>query len=156
MTHVADSEELGNEKGTDGRWLVVGLAGALAAVAAYFLLGMPGMDHSASSMGGSMPTMDGGAMAIEYNEFARRAALPGTVLINVHDSDDILIEGTDLSIPYDRLGGDDRLPADRSTEILLYCKTGRMSEQAATTLMRSGYRTVFQLRGGTDSLQSAG
>lgn len=156
MTQVADREELGTEKGTDGRWLIVGLASLVAAVAAYFLLGMPGMDHSASSMGESMPGMDGGAMAIGYDEFARRAALPGTVVINVHDSDDIRLEGTDLFIPYDRIAGDDRLPTDRSTEILLYCKTGRMSEQAAATLMRSGYRTVVQLRGGTDSLPSAG
>ena len=156
MTQVADREELGTEKGVDGRWFIVGLAGVMAAVAAYFLLGMPGMNHSASSMGVSMPAMDGGAMAIDHEEFNRRAALPGTVLINVHDSDDIRIEGTDLSIPYDRIEGDDRLPADRSTDILLYCKTGRMSEQAATTLMRSGYRTVVQLRGGTDSLRPAG
>jgi rhodanese-related sulfurtransferase len=84
------------------------------------------------------------------------------------DSEDILlvnvkvpymghIEGTDLFIPYDRIGQEsshlDETQADR---IVLYCRSGRSSAIAAETLVRLGYENIYNLSGGFQAWQAAG
>lgn len=142
------------EPGVDGRRIVVLAAVAVAAVVAYFAFGMPGMDHGGGSDG--MASMDPSEMAVGVDEFASRLASSDTFVVNVHVPDEGSIEGTDASIPYDQILGDDRLAADRTTPILLYCKTGRMSGEAATALMNAGYTDVVHLDGGMDAWVAAG
>ena len=77
-------------------------------------------------------------------------------MINVHTPYEGEIEGTDLFVPYDRIGEDPRVPADRSTAIALYCRTGRMSQEAAETLVAKGYTNVADLDGGMEAWQAAG
>jgi len=64
--------------------------------------------------------------------------------------------GTDATIRYGRVADDGRLPQDRSTPILLYCKTGRMSQEAATALMDAGFTDVVYLDGGMVAWDAAG
>jgi rhodanese-related sulfurtransferase len=67
------------------------------------------------------------------------------------------IDGTDLYIPYDQLSARaSQLPADKSSKILVYCRSGVESAQAAQTLLNLGYTNVWNLDGGMNAWQSSG
>jgi phage shock protein E len=51
-----------------------------------------------------------------------------------------------ILIPYDRIGTDiARITGNRDATLYLYCRSGRRSAIAATTLTRSGYRKLINL-----------
>ncbi len=126
-------------------------------VAAYFVFGMPGMDQDISSNGDSVAERHGAATAMRSSDFARRMeSSPAAVVISADGPGGGRLARTDLVIPNDRIVRDERLPADRSTPILLYCKTGRMSRKAAAALVRAGYTDVNYLKGGLDAWRAAG
>ena len=135
---------------------MLGFAIAMIAVVAYFVLGMPGMDHSTGSTG----SIDHNAMAVPVRlspkEFAAQLEDPGAFVVNVHVPDEGGIDGTDDIIAYDRILGDARLPAAKGTPILLYCRTGRMSDSAGRALLDAGYARVAHLDGGMDAWERAG
>jgi rhodanese-related sulfurtransferase len=66
------------------------------------------------------------------------------------------IEQTDAFIPYDKIRADSRLPKDKNTEILLYCRSGNMSEEAGAVLHEDGYTKVAHLEGGMKAWEAAG
>ena len=67
------------------------------------------------------------------------------------------IAGTDLSIPFDQIDANvGRLPADRSTGLAIYCRSGPMSTIAAEALHNLGYTDVVELRGGMRAWQADG
>lgn len=78
-------------------------------------------------------------------------------LINVHIPYEGEIEGTDQHIPYDqimqRLGD---LPSDKGAKVVLYCRSGNMSTQAAGELVQAGYTNIWELGGGMVAWSSAG
>ncbi len=94
---------------------------------------------------------------ISPGELSTALATKDFTLINVHVPYEGEIAGTDAFIPYDRIGEETaRLPGDRAAAIVLYCRTGRMSAEAATTFVRLGYRNVRQLTGGMEAWQAGG
>lgn len=88
--------------------------------------------------------------------FAERMKNSEAAVINVHVPYEGEIENTDSFIAYDKIVGDSRLPKDKSTEILLYCRTGRMSEDAGAVLHEEGYTKIAHLEGGMKAWEAAG
>lgn len=90
-------------------------------------------------------------------KFAQAVAEPHRVTINVHIPYEGDIPGTDLSIPFDQIGArQDALPPGRTTPLAVYCRSGRMSEIALTTLSAMGYHDVVELAGGTRAWEGSG
>ena len=79
------------------------------------------------------------------------------LLINVHIPYEGEIEGTDLFIPFDEVEENlDKLPSDRSAQLVLYCRSGGMSAISARTLVGLGYSNVWNVDGGMIAWEEAG
>lgn len=85
-------------------------------------------------------------------------ALPGKgfTLVNVHIPYEGELPRTDLFIPYDKIAEQASKLPDKSAPIVLYCRSGRMSTDAAKTLVGLGYTNVMELDGGMIAWESAG
>lgn len=70
-------------------------------------------------------------------------------LIDVHIPEQKHINGTDAFIPYDDIENQlGKLPSEKDSKIVLYCRTGRMSQIAAEKLAEKGYTNVYNVVGG--------
>lgn len=79
------------------------------------------------------------------------------VFINVHTPFAGNITGTDLFITYDQIEQNlTQLPADKNSIIVLYCRSGRMSQIAAERLVLLGYSNIWNLKGGMVDWEQAG
>jgi rhodanese-related sulfurtransferase len=81
------------------------------------------------------------------------------VLVNVHIPMGTSIPGTDLFIPYDKITAYEnvlQLPAEKDSKIVLYCRSGRMSEIAAEELVKLGYTNVWNVADGMVGWEQAG
>jgi len=73
-------------------------------------------------------------------------------LLDVHIPEQKHIEGTDAFIPYNEIEKYiDKLPKNKDTKIVVYCRTGPMSTIASKTLLRLGYKNVYKLVGGIEA-----
>jgi rhodanese-related sulfurtransferase len=79
------------------------------------------------------------------------------VLIDVHIPQQERIKGTDDFIPYNEIENNlNKLPKDKDAKIVLYCRSGSMSDAATKELVALGYTNVYDLEGGTNAYRQAG
>ena len=81
------------------------------------------------------------------------------LLVDVHIPIGTSIPGTDLFIPYDEITVSKnvlQLLADKASKIVLYCRSGRMSEIAAEELVNLGYTNVWNVSDGMLGWEQAG
>lgn len=140
-----------------GKVIVVAFVAFAAAVAVYFVLGMPGMDHqTGSSMAGmDMTTSSGPHRLVGPAEFEALLHDPSATVINVHVPYDGEIEHTDLFLPFNAIGPV-RLPVNRAARLLVYCRSDNMSAIASTRLVTLGYTNVVELDGGMQAWTESG
>ncbi|MBI2868318.1 MAG: rhodanese-like domain-containing protein [Chloroflexi bacterium] len=78
------------------------------------------------------------------------------LMVNVHIPYAGEIPGTDLFIPYNDIERNlEKLP-DKSAKIVVYCRSGMMSDIAAKTLTRLGYNGITDVEGGMVAWEEAG
>ncbi len=142
------------------RWLLIVPLVALLAVAA--ACGSAATDEDATqaapaALGQRMETEGGSYVNVTPQELQSMLSDDDFLVVNVYAGDMGKIEDTDLFIPYDQIAGrQGELPSQRDSEIVLYCRSGRSSAIAATTLVGLGYTDVWNLDGGMIAWEEAG
>ena len=78
-------------------------------------------------------------------------------LVNVHVPDEGDIPGTDAKIPYTEIATRvDEVPTDGEPKLVLYCRSGDMSTEAAQDLVDVGVTGFYELEGGFIAWNDAG
>ncbi len=94
---------------------------------------------------------------VNADRLAEMLAAKDFTLVNVKIPYFAEIEKTDLFIPYDQIAAQvSKLPQDKAAKILVYCRSGVESGQAAETLVSLGYTNVWNLDGGMLAWQASG
>ena len=117
---------------------------------------MMGLFAGLVGAGGAEGTAQEGFARLDPAAFEERMKNEQAMVINVHVPYEGELAGTDAFIPYDKIKDDPRLPEDKGTELLLYCRTGRMSEEAAVDLLEEGYTNIAHLEGGMKAWEASG
>ena len=66
------------------------------------------------------------------------------------------IEGTDEFVEFTKILEHDCLPASFDDPVVVYCRSGSMSGQAAAELVAAGYTNVVDLDGGMNAWTASG
>jgi len=103
-----------------------------------------------------LPLNSDGYMDISAEQLAQMLEQKSFTLVNVHIPYTGELPDTDIMIPFDQITEHlAELPA-KDAPIVLYCRSGSMSTQAAKDLVALGYTNIFELDGGFNGWQAAG
>ena len=117
----------------------------------------PAASTSAQEIGKTINVDGGSYKDLSVSELQSQMASKDFTLVNVHIPFAGDLPQTDLSLPYDTITHNlDKLPGDKNSKIILYCRSGAMSTIAAKELVKLGYTNIFQLDGGMDAWELAG
>ncbi|PIN98794.1 MAG: sulfurtransferase [Candidatus Diapherotrites archaeon CG10_big_fil_rev_8_21_14_0_10_31_34] len=76
-------------------------------------------------------------------------------LLDVHVPEQEHIKGTDEFIAFDKIEENiDKLPKNKETLIVVYCRSGNMNITASEKLVELGYKNVMNLEGGIKAFNS--
>ena len=142
-----------------GHWAALLVLAVLALILSACSTGSPAKQSAPADLKTTKVSVDGGGSYTNVDAAGLKSMLAGKdfPLINVHIPYEGEIEKTDLFIQYDLIDKNlDKLPANKSARIVLYCRSGSMSGIAAKTLVRLGYTGIWNLDGGMIAWQSAG
>jgi rhodanese-related sulfurtransferase len=93
---------------------------------------------------------------IDVDQLATMLESKDFAFVNVHIPFEGEIAGTDAHIPFDEIADHlDELPA-KDEKIVLYCRSGRMSDEASRELARLGYTNVYDVAGGMQAWSRSG
>lgn len=81
---------------------------------------------------------------------------PDAPVVNVHVPYENHIENTDAFVNFEKIAAWKDLPDDLDAPIVLYCRSGDMSGQAAADLAALGYTDIVDLEGGMNAWTAAG
>ncbi len=97
-----------------------------------------------------------GYVDITVDQLAEMLKHKDFTFVNVHIPYQGEIAQTDAFIPFDQIEQHlSELPA-KDARIMLYCRSGNMSTQAAQALAKLGYTHVFELDGGFNAWKASG
>jgi len=123
------------------------LIGIVIFTGAIFLIGQLNFSKNSSPINATSAQFK----TIDSEEFNDIAKEENAFLLDVHTPEQVHIPGTDAFISYLEIEeNQDKLPKDKNTPILVYCRSGSMSKTASETLVNLGYKNVYDLSGGTD------
>jgi phage shock protein E len=77
-------------------------------------------------------------------------------IINVHIPYAGEVANTDANIPYNDLDALTAAIPSKDSPVILYCRSGNMSEQATRALVEQGYTQVWDVSGGMVAWQASG
>jgi rhodanese-related sulfurtransferase len=99
--------------------------------------------------GGTVSMAGGSYQSVTPDELNTMLKDKDFVFVNVHTPFAGNIAGTDLSIAYDQIEQNlSQLPVNKNAKIVLYCRSGRMSQIAAEKLVSLGFTNIWDLKGG--------
>jgi rhodanese-related sulfurtransferase len=144
--------------------LYLAIAGGVVALLAVIAIGFVALGGAGSkaapnlSSGETIHQGQGGQWTnVTPDRLAQMLTTKDSTFVNVKTPYIGEIDGTDLYIPYDQISARaSQLPANKSAKILVYCRSGVESAQAAQTLLNLGYTNVWNLDGGMTAWQSSG
>lgn len=105
-----------------------------------------------SSVSGQNKEQASPVKLVSPQEFAQLAQNKKAFIVDVHTPEQTHIPGTDAFIPDTEINTRvSELPTDKSTPILVYCRSGNMSAAASKEIAALGYTNIYDLDGGTNA-----
>ncbi len=104
-------------------------------------------------------TADGAGAYVDITpqELAQMLENKDFLLINTHIPYEGELEQTDLFLPYDKAAEQlGELPADKTSKIVVYCRSDRMSRISIEVWAKAGYTNLYNLDGGFVAWEAAG
>ncbi|WP_434361194.1 rhodanese-like domain-containing protein [Parasalinivibrio latis] len=82
---------------------------------------------------------------VSPKEFWQIAKTPGAVIVDVRTAGEFNGGHLDtaLNIPYDKIASLGNVVTEKTTPVLLYCRSGRRADVAERTLRSMGYTNIF-------------
>lgn len=103
------------------------------------------------------PSLEAVYRTITLDEFAAALDQPDAyTVINVHIPYEGEVPNTDGQIAYNNIDALTAALPDRNAPIILYCRSGRMSEEASRALVALGYTNVVDVPGGMNAWTDSG
>jgi rhodanese-related sulfurtransferase len=132
--------------------------------------GFSSQSTSSESIGSKVAVPGGEYTNVSVDELQEMLKVKDFLFVNVHNPFEGDIPGTDLSIPFDEIDESighlpalfdgiekyiGHMPVDRDTKMVLYCRSGQISDTAAKRMVELGYKNIWNLEGGITAWKQA-